>query len=183
MPKREEKEKKPIVDLEDSEELEALAEKVIDQYYKTALLPNLQGNTPKVKYFLKGNMQKFLGTCMRASTTWKLLSGYDYVITLQKAFWLGAPHEDREALLLHELKHIMYIAAVEDDEGEIKKAARWGLMKHDVEEFCDVVQAYGPWTPNVKAMMKSAALKRDAAFIKMHPAFTEPEKVKDPFDE
>jgi len=144
-------------DLTDSEELEALAAKVIDQYRGSALRPNLLGHTPKIKYFLKRRMKRALGTCERARKAWKLLSGYDYIITVQRAFWDRAPHEDREALLLHELKHIQYIEPTLDDEGEIKRPARWSLARHDVEEFCDVVRNYGPWTPNIKSMVEVTA--------------------------
>jgi hypothetical protein len=161
MPKEKEK-PKPQEPIEDSAELEALGNKVMEQYRGSALKTNLLEQTPKIKWLLNTRLRKYLGTCARASATWRKLAKVDYVICVQKDFWEGGKHEDREALILHELKHVQWIEPREDDEGDIVKPGRWTMRRHDVEEFVDVVAAYGPWEAGLNAMMNAKQAAAEA---------------------
>jgi len=101
----------------------------------------------------------YLGKCSRATGKWAYLTGYDYVIEVWEPWWEQADDREREALIYHELLHIVRRRT---RSGKL----RWALRKHDVEEFTEVARAYGAWTPSLKEFYKgldSYERRRDSA--------------------
>lgn len=80
-----------------------------------------------------------LGSCARQSPKNKLLHGWDFIIELAFDMFALLDDRQREALLLHEIKHI-------------KKAGEdWAIEPHSVEEHVAVIEAYGLWMPDLEA--------------------------------
>jgi uncharacterized protein YihD (DUF1040 family) len=100
---------------------------------------------PKIKFLMKiADKSDTAGQISKATGKWKYLTQYDYVMELWDGFWTTATDFQKEAVVYHELYHIKF---KEDDEtAEIT----WGLKKHDLEEFADVVKKYGAWNDTLK---------------------------------
>lgn len=87
-----------------------------------------------------------LGKCKKASDLDRELAPFDFVILLNRDFWLSSKVTDaqRRALLDHELMHA---APAYDEDGHIKRDARgrtvYRIRKHDIEEFRDIVARHG----------------------------------------
>lgn len=102
-----------------------------------------------------------LGKCKKASDLDRELAPYDFVILLNRWFWLDSrvTDEQRQALLDHELMHA---AVAYDDAGEIKRDERgravFRTRKHDLEEFSDIVDRHGVWKRDIEAFAR--ALRR-----------------------
>ena len=119
----------------DAPEVEALAKKLIKRFRLS------DAEEAVIKFlFYKAEKSSFFGKCSRATGKWSYLTGYDYVIEVWKPFWDRSTDQVREALVYHELLHIQ--------KGKVK----WVVRKHDVEEFLDVVQEYGPWSANLQSL-------------------------------
>jgi hypothetical protein len=73
----------------------------------------------------------------------RLISGVDFVITIDYFFWRENP-EKQEALLFHELCHV-----IADETGKLS------TVPHDVEEFYSVIAKYGDWKKEIKPFVKS----------------------------
>jgi len=96
----------------------------------------------RVKYLLKPmKKSKWAGKCCLAGGPWRhLLPDYDYVIVLWQQYW--ETHNDHRApLLYHELCHIIRT-----------DAGRWALRQHPIQEFPEVIQEYGCWSPELKCL-------------------------------
>jgi hypothetical protein len=88
-----------------------------------------------------------LGECRKASDLDREMHPFDFVILLNRNFWMDTRVTDaqRAALLDHELCH----CGIQHDAetGEIKTDARgrvlYRIVKHDIEEFAEVVARNG----------------------------------------
>jgi hypothetical protein len=94
-----------------------------------------------------------LGKCKKASDLDRELAPFDFVILLNRDFWLNPHVSDgqRQALLDHELMH----AAVQYDEnGDAKFDERgracYRIRKHDLEEFADIVTRHGCYKRDIE---------------------------------
>jgi hypothetical protein len=114
----------------------------------TSIIPKLLWpEQPKIKYLvLSAEKSNYLGKCSKASGKWKYLTDYDYVIEVWESFWDTADMFAQEALLYHELLHIMPV----DKDGEIK----WKMRKHDVEEFLEVASKYKAWNAGLQRLVE-----------------------------
>ena len=106
-----------------------------------------------------------LGRCKKASDLDRELAAFDFVILLQRDFWMNAAVTDtqREALLDHELCHatVSY-----DDDGEPKVDERgrtvFRIRKHDIEEFQCIVDRHGTWKHDLEQFAQAIARARSA---------------------
>lgn len=76
----------------------------------------------------------------------------DYVMVLDAAWWAEASDVQREALVFHELEHMVQATNRHDEPlftGDGKPM--FALRPHDIEEFNSVVERYGAWLPDVSA--------------------------------
>lgn len=71
----------------------------------------------------------------KAPDLWGLLSAYDAAVWVNGEVWQAMSPRQREAVLLHEHLHFL----VDPDTEALR------VVKHDVEEFAQVVAEYGPW--------------------------------------
>ena len=81
----------------------------------------------------------------------------DFIMILDAEWWTQATPLQREALVFHELLHADHMLDKEgeprfDDEGN----PIWGLRGHDIEEFNDVVERYGAWSPDIGRFIQAA---------------------------
>jgi hypothetical protein len=123
------------------EEIEKVANEV---------LPDLKlSEYPNIKYLeLDADSCKFMGKCSKASQKLKFLTDLDYIVEVWKVAWDSADHATKKALLYHELLHI---DPMRKKDGSIM----WGIRDHDVEEFLEVADKYGPWDHSLKTLMES----------------------------
>jgi hypothetical protein len=99
-----------------------------------------------------------LGKCKKASDLDRELAPFDFVILLNRDFWLN-PHvtdEQRQALVDHELMHA---AVAYDENGDVKSDERgricFRVRKHDLEEFSDIVARHGVWKRDIEAFARA----------------------------
>jgi len=78
-----------------------------------------------------------LGTAKKQSAVAKVVSEADFVVTLSYDQWVHLSAEQRVALIDHELCHCKPKL---DKEGT---RTGWTSRKHDLEEFCCVVERHG----------------------------------------
>lgn len=101
-----------------------------------------------------------LGKCKKASELDRELAPYDFVILLNRDFWLNPRVTDvqRQALLDHELMHA---AIVRDENGEDKVDERgrtcYRIRKHDLEEFADIVTRHGCYKRDIEDFAQALA--------------------------
>ncbi len=69
---------------------------------------------------------------------------YDFIIEIASDTWNGLDEKQRVALLFHELCH----CGCETD--EVSGEHKFIIIKHDLEEFRDVVERYGFWRDSLK---------------------------------
>lgn len=78
----------------------------------------------------------------------KALLEYDFIITISSPIWKTLSDEARYGILDHELYHIF---VDEDSAGEPK----YQLLKHDVEEFTNVVLNHGILFENMRQLKQA----------------------------
>jgi len=120
---------------EESLELNQIGEKLKGILFSTAGL--------NLKFLLIDGIVRYMGKVTKASPLLKFLTGYDAIILINKYEWEHLSPIQKEALVFHELCHIVL-----SDDG-IK------LRKHDVEEFVAVASRYGAWIDNLEEMKEA----------------------------
>lgn len=66
------------------------------------------------------------------------------IFTVHKEDWLSIPESMKAAIVFHELTHIAY-----DD-----KVTKYRLVQHDIQDFRDIVKAFGVDYENAEAVLK-----------------------------
>lgn len=79
---------------------------------------------------------------------------FDFLIELAEDIWAKLDDEKRLALLDHELSHCW------GEEDEKTGKTKWSMIGHDVEEFNAVARRHGPWTDELKALVKALGLRK-----------------------
>jgi len=106
----------------------------------------------KVKFlFVSGRNIRYSGKLSKTTSLMKFLTGLDFIVLVNKDVWVQFNQNQKEALILHELLHVAY------DENKNRFVTR----EHDVEEFVEVVERYGPWMSVLK-LMEEAFQKRES---------------------
>lgn len=99
-----------------------------------------------------------LGKCKKATDLDRELAPYDFVVLLNRDFWLNPRVTDlqRRALLDHELMHA---ALAYDADGAPKVDDRgrrvYRIRKHDLEEFRDIAARYGCYKADIEDFMQA----------------------------
>lgn len=88
----------------------------------------------------------------------------DFIIRINQVFWRAANSREREALVYHELCHIVQRT---DSDGDLMfdddtGAPKLALVTHDIEEFNAVAERYGAWMPDVVAFRQALQNYEDA---------------------
>lgn len=116
-----------------------MARELVSKYAGSNLALDVLQETRIEYLFLSGiEHNKWRGKCCRTTGHWHYLTDFDYVIVLWKEWWDEASELQRNALLYHELSHIIFS---ENKEHEIV----YGLRDHELEIFVSEVRAYGLW--------------------------------------
>ena len=134
-------------------EIRELAARLIDEHHPEAV-------NAKICYLFrkkhsKTNGKITLGKCHKVGQKDKTLHGFDYVIILAWDMWTMLEPIQREALLLHELLHVLKLG---------EEAADWKIQPHDVEEFGKVIEVYGLWKPDLEAFASSIYRKNESGY-------------------
>ena len=69
----------------------------------------------------------------------------NYVIEIGRDVWETLTTRERGIVLDHELMHFA---------GYDEKRKWWRMRRHDVEEFYEILQRYGAWSEELKALVK-----------------------------
>jgi hypothetical protein len=77
-----------------------------------------------------------------------------YVLQVSEDRWNVIDDKTREALIFHELCHIVVEEDEDDDTG--REFLVLSLRGHDFEDMQDVIADYGPWTKALKAAVETA---------------------------
>lgn len=129
-----------------AEEAGEIAKSVIREHHNERL-----GQAPITYIFAK--KMKYAGTAAAKGAKDRMVAEAlgvecDFVITLNWSTWVVLSDEQKEALVDHELTHCVY---KDSRSGDIAPAVR----QHDLEEFREIVDRHGLWSPGVKAMARS----------------------------
>ena len=98
---------------------------------------------------------------MRPLFEWMIerLFGYrpDFLMILDRGFWVSVTAQTREALVHHELMHIQQKL---DEYGEprfnrVTGEPLYHLVAHDIEEFNETARRYGAWSPAISDFMEA----------------------------
>jgi len=132
-----------------ADEVHEIASKVIDKWHSELA-------KAKIVYLFKdvetwtSNGKTVLAKTYKVPGQWHYLSGYDILVIVNRIAWLVLDPEQREALIDHELCHVL---KSEDQNGNPK----YSLAGHDLEEFAAVVQRHGLWMGDVAQFMAAAS--------------------------
>ena len=130
---------------EPSDELKALAEKVIKEQ-------KLDISPAKVEYLLVyPNVSKTVaGRCIRTGRELKFYSDMDYLIEMSGDLWDALEDSVRYVLMQHEIMHILPV------ENEKTGNMQYKLRAHDIEDFSKIIKEHGTdWIQKVKLTISS----------------------------
>ncbi len=131
-----------------SEEAHKVAAKLIDKQHSGLAECRIAYLFKDVKEWeSKGKV--VLAKTSKAPEQWQYLTDFDFVVIVNKKIWDIAPDKFREALMDHELSHII-------KEVDAKGNPKWSIANHDVEEFSGVVLRHGLWKNDLKQFMAAA---------------------------
>lgn len=99
-----------------------------------------------------------IARAIKAPRLWHDVTGLDAAIWIREWFWDSFSADQRRAVILHELLHLE-VTLDDDLEPHLR------MREHDLEEFRDVVGAYGPWLDDVRELVAAAGAWQDD-----HPA-------------
>lgn len=92
-----------------------------------------------------------LGQCTKVPEKFQPYLEYDYIIWLSEEDYAEMDDLRREALIDHELCHCKFSG----------QTGTWGIRPHDIQEFSDVIERHGIWSPDIRRI-KSAIEKYEA---------------------
>lgn len=129
------------VSYDPADEVEEYAKPLISKYHTHLVNCKIAYLFKNKKITLKG--REVVATAEKVSPKNKVLSGYDFIITVSYPKWKELDEAIKHAAIDHELAHCW----VEDDEktGETKIK----ILPHDVEEFGEIVKRHGLYTVNL----------------------------------
>jgi hypothetical protein len=99
----------------------------------------------RIAFVFRSEAQKqgsriILGQCSKVPAKMHPYLEYDYLIWLSEADYMAMDDLAREALIDHELCHCKL------------GINGWTIRPHDIQEFTDVIQRHGIWSPDIRAV-------------------------------
>jgi len=137
------------MDYTEGKDIEEIAVQLIKD---NELLKSNKADQCKIYYLFKNKQAAYLGKCSLAAGKWKYLTGANFVIEFVKPLWDDLDDNQKKAAVFHELLHIGFDEKEKDGKLEIK----WGVVKHDIEEFGAVVKKYGAWHDALHSFIEDA---------------------------
>lgn len=111
--------------------------------------PMMDAAKARIKYLVASmKKSKWAGRCHLTNGPWKFLSDWEYVIIIWKEYWDSHDENCRQALLYHEMLHVM-----------MSESEKWVLRQHPIQEFPEVVEAFGLWSPELACLAPRRAYK------------------------
>jgi len=102
----------------------------------------------KIAYLFTESMKRgemlTLGKCTKAGGAGKFLHHYDFIIVFNWTAWRLLTHEQKLALVDHELLHCAF---------DVEKG--FSLLQHEVEDFVAIVDRWGLWTRGLQELVKA----------------------------
>jgi hypothetical protein len=138
---------KEKAELKDAPEVQELAARLIDNIHGHLAEARIKYLFRTGKWELKGRI--IYGKAEKVAAKWKHLTGYDFVVTINRDIWFANKPELRQALLDHELMHC---ARGEDDK---QGNPKWYIQLHSVEDFVGIIQRHGLWTTGLQNLVKA----------------------------
>ncbi|HHV61127.1 MAG TPA: hypothetical protein GXX51_00575 [Firmicutes bacterium] len=144
------------VSFSEAPEVQEIAEKLIEEYHDHL-------KQARIKYlFRSGNWTAGCKTiwakATKLSAQQTYLTGFDFVITVNRDIWAKLTVEAREALVDHELSHCSC------DYDPLGRPI-WRTQGHEVEDFADVIRRHGLWSVELEALMRAAEEYRQLALF------------------
>ncbi len=121
-----------------------IAKDLIPQFHQ-----HLQ-NVP-ILYFFDGGKMKEAATMSKRSDKEIFISGYKFIMQVNKAQWSDLQEDQRIALVDHELQH-----AYVSPDGEIS------IIDHDIEEFTAIIKRRGIWNKRLSQFSMEVSEQLDA---------------------
>lgn len=134
-------------ELKEAPEVQELATRLIDNIHTHLAEANIKYLFRTGKWELRG--RTIYGRAEKVSAKWRHLTGYDFVITINRDIWFANKPEIRQAILDHELTHC---ARGEDDK---QGNPKWYIMPHSVEDFVSIIRRHGLWTTELQNVVKA----------------------------
>lgn len=78
------------------------------------------------------------GRCRLISNEYSLMTKTNFLITFSNDVWIRLNKDQQELLMCHELLHIAKIV-----DPETNQFLRFGLNKHNVQDFSEIIEEYG----------------------------------------
>jgi len=153
------------IEITEAGEAEAIAQQLIPEYHPHLIEASIVYlfTTQERKY--RGDV--VLGTAQRlgmlpryfsSGTSADLEEGYDFCILLSQDQWKFLTHDQRRALIDHQLSHCGVRRTVNHLTQEVSE--HWTLLPHDVEEFRGVIERHGLWRPDLRQFAEEAVKHR-----------------------
>ncbi|MHB9144703.1 MAG: putative metallopeptidase [Symbiobacteriia bacterium] len=140
-------------------EVEEIAREVIRQYHGHLLGAHIAYAKRSGTWTSKREL--VLGRAVKVSDRDKFFHGYDFLLIVNADEWRRLTPDQRTALVDHELCHCQRATNADGDYAETKDGKPiWTIGGHPVEEFPEIADRHGAWSPALKQIGK--ILKRVA---------------------
>lgn len=133
-------------------EVKAIADMLISEHHEM-----LENSNVRIEYLFRSDVSSSKGKLVFGITK-KITAVHAALADSEEPFfciiiahpaWEVLPHKHRVALVDHELCH----CGVEvNEKGDVKLI----LRNHDIQEFTQIVQRYGAWSPDVQEFLRAA---------------------------
>lgn len=146
-------------------EVKEIAEDIIDKYH-----PHLQDAKDVIGYYFREGSSAWAGKAKKCTAFERFVTGKMLFVFINSDAWNAMKHDQRVALVDHELCHFSRksIQDVDPKTGKwieiydpADKAESWSIREHDVEEFSDIIKRHGLWDTGIE---KFAAAVREADY-------------------
>jgi len=134
-------------ELKEAPEVLEMAAKLISDIHTHLAEAKIKYLFRTCKWELRG--KTIYGRAEKVSSKWRHLTGFDFVVTINRDIWFANKPETREAILDHQLMHC---ARGEDDK---QGNPKWYIQDHDFNDFVSVVRRHGLWTASLQNIVKA----------------------------
>jgi hypothetical protein len=150
---------------EEANEVKEIAEELIDKYH-----PHLKDAKELIGYYFRDGASDWAGKAKKCTAFERFVTGKMLFVFINSDAWKAMKHDQRVALVDHELCHFSRksIQNVDPMTGKwieiydpADKAESWSIREHDVEEFSDIIKRHGLWDTGIE---KFAAAVREADY-------------------
>jgi hypothetical protein len=93
--------------------------------------------------------QETWGQAEKTNPKVKMLTGYDFIVTINTGVWERLEGAEKEALIDHELTHCA--KGIDDKDGN----PVWYIMPHNVEDFTQCIRRYGMWSKKLQKVLEA----------------------------